>query len=247
VEAHATKLTAVEAPSASSRLAERPVFVADRGWRHLLVRAMIVLGAALIAAWLIALVAGALGWGNLPGLPFSEGAGHGQSGGASSQARPAAETTAAQKGPSGVANRAISPSAAGSPTSSRSPGPSLPAPVESRSPNGALSTPTKTGAGSQSPAGSSSPPAAGPETPAGSGSQQNAGSPGATSSPGATTPSNGAGREAGNGGNAAPSFIPRESGRPAVTPSGTVPAEYAHGGNPDALALAYGQGGNPAH
>ena len=215
-----TSLTGAGAPGPASRLPERPVFVADHGRRHALIRAMIFLGAALIAAWLIALVAGALGWGNLPGVPFSEGSDHGKPATSASQAKSAREQAAAQRqGTSSPANKVMIPSTAGGRASS---GSSLLAPHRSQSAIGASSTPAGSGAS------------------AGTGSQQ---SPGLTgpSNPGTTTPSNGAGRGPGKGG----STLPHESGQPDQTPNGNVPAQNANGGNPN--APAYGKGGNPGH
>lgn len=112
MKAHTTtSLTGVGAPGPASRPPERehPVFVADHGRRKALMRAMTVLGAVLIAAWLIALVAGALGWGNLPGVPFSAGSDHGQPATSASQERPAKERAAAQVvSPSSAGGRAFS-------------------------------------------------------------------------------------------------------------------------------------------
>jgi hypothetical protein len=236
VEAHATNLVPVKTLSAS-RLAERPVFVAERGWRRLLIRATIVFGAGLLAAWLIALVAGALGWGNLPGLPFSAGGDHRQSG--ASIGRPSeARLAAAQPRPLSVANRATGPSAVSMRASSRPPAAAM-----GRPPGGALPTPKTMGARPQAPVRSSSPPAAWSGAPPEAGAQRESGSTGGSSGTASTgtPPGNGPGVEPGHSGSP-PSH---ESGPPAVTSSGNVPAEDAHGGNPS--ALAYGQGGNPTH
>jgi hypothetical protein len=237
-----TNLTAVGTSGPASRLPERPVFVADHGWRQVLIRATIVLGAVLLAAWLIALVASALGWGNLPGLPFSEGIDHGRPGASVSQEKSAAEPASVKKGPSSIAERATSPSADRRASSSPI-GSSLAGPTGSRSPIGALSTPKKTGAGSQSPVFPSPPAQSG--TAAGTGSQQSPGSKSATQGSPSTTPGQGAGSRSGNGGSAAPSALQHEAGQPVVTPSGNVPTEDAHGGNPN--ALAYGKDGSPSH
>lgn len=216
MKAHTTtSLTGVGAPGPASRLPERerPVFVADHGRRQALMRAMIVLGAVLIAAWLIALVAGALGWGNLPGVPFSAGSDHGQPATSASQEGPAKERAAAQ---------VVSPSSTGGRASSGPSRSSLPAPHGSRSPAGALATPAGSGAS------------------AGTGSRQSPGSTGGPPNPGATTPGNGTGSEPGNRGSA-PSTLPHENGQPALTPNGNVPAQDAHGGNPNALAYRKGE------
>jgi len=223
VKAHTTtNLTGAGAPGPASRPPERPererpVFVADHGRRKALMRAMTVLGAVLIAVWLIALVAGALGLGNLPGVPFSAGSDHGQPATSASQGKPAKERAAAQ---------VVSPLSAGGRASPRPSRSSLPAPHESRSPAGALSTPAVSGAS------------------AGGGSQHSPGLTGGPPNPGTTTPKNGTGGGPGNRGSA-PSTLPHENGQPAVTPNGNVPAQDAHGGNPS--APGYGKGENPGH
>ncbi len=231
VEAHTTtSLTGSPTPGPAPRLPERPVFVADHGRRHALIRAMVVLGAALIAAWLIALVAGALGWGNLPGVPFSKGSDHGQPATSASQEKPATEQAATQRqGTSSPANQAVSPSSAGGRASPGPSGSASPAPHGSQSPAGALSTPAGSGAS------------------AGAGTQRSPGSRGSPPNPGTTTPSNGAGSGPGNGGggSAHPSTTPRQSGQPALTPSGNVPAQDAYGGNPNALVNR--NSGNPGY
>jgi hypothetical protein len=77
-----------------SRLADRPVFVAEHRRRERAVRAALVLLGALLLAWLVALIAGALGLGSLPPLPVS-GAGDGASGSSSQSAPPPASVRAA--------------------------------------------------------------------------------------------------------------------------------------------------------
>ena len=54
---------------------ERPVFVADHPWRHRVANATLVAGALLLLVWLMAIVAGVLGFGNLPALPLVPHAG----------------------------------------------------------------------------------------------------------------------------------------------------------------------------
>ena len=53
--------------------ADRPVFFAEHSWRERAVRAALGLLAALLLVWLLALIAGALGFGSLPPLPASGG------------------------------------------------------------------------------------------------------------------------------------------------------------------------------
>jgi hypothetical protein len=50
--------------------AERPVFVADHPWRRRAANAVLALGALLLVVWLLAIVAGMIGFGGLPGLPL---------------------------------------------------------------------------------------------------------------------------------------------------------------------------------
>jgi hypothetical protein len=67
---------------------EKPVFVAEDGRRQATLRFGALVVAALMGAWLIALIAGALGFGRLPVLPLpSVGALHDR-GGAQAQAGP---------------------------------------------------------------------------------------------------------------------------------------------------------------
>jgi len=70
-----------------SRRADRPVFVAEHRRRERAVRAALVLLGALLLAWLVALIAGALGLGSLPPLPVSAG-GDGGSSSSSQSASP---------------------------------------------------------------------------------------------------------------------------------------------------------------
>lgn len=49
----------------------RPVFVAEHPWRGRAVIAAAVAVGLLLGAWLLAIVFGALGFGSLPGVPFS--------------------------------------------------------------------------------------------------------------------------------------------------------------------------------
>jgi len=53
--------------------AEPPIFVADDPWRGRAVRAAGAIGAVLLATWVVAIVAGALGFGSLPGVPLTGG------------------------------------------------------------------------------------------------------------------------------------------------------------------------------
>lgn len=247
MEAHTTtSLTGGLTPGQAPRLPERPVFVSDHGRRHALIRAMIVLGATLIAAWLIALVVGALGWGRLPGVPFSASSDHGRT--VIGRENPGADRAATQRrGSPGAADRVGVTSSAGGGRASSARSRSLTSPYGSRHPSGAPSTPTKVGGsagkGSQQGPGSPTNTANAPAGSAASGGTgQSSGSSGGTASPGATTPGNGGGSGSGNGGNASSSTPPPQSGQPALTPSGNVPAQDAYGGNPN--ALAYGRGGN---
>ncbi|HEX8959260.1 MAG TPA: hypothetical protein VF770_05510, partial [Solirubrobacterales bacterium] len=57
-------------------IAERAIFVADRPWRQWAVSAAVALAGALLLAWLAVIVAGALGFGSLPTLPFVSGGNH---------------------------------------------------------------------------------------------------------------------------------------------------------------------------
>jgi hypothetical protein len=51
---------------------DRPVFTADRSWRKRSVNVGLGLAGGLLLCWLAALVAGALGFGSLPALPFAD-------------------------------------------------------------------------------------------------------------------------------------------------------------------------------
>jgi hypothetical protein len=53
--------------------ADLPVFVAEHSWRERAVRAVVGVLVALLLVWLLALIAGALGFGSLPPLPASGG------------------------------------------------------------------------------------------------------------------------------------------------------------------------------
>lgn len=240
MEAQATDSTTAGVPNPTPRFPERPVFVADRGRRNTLMRAMVLLGIVLAATWLIALAVSVVGWGRLPGLPFSAtGADHAQSAFSAGQGKPAAER-AAQGGRGATST--------GGRVHSAIPGAVFPMSRGPRSPIGASSTPAGRGAsaigeprrslgsGSHSPAGL-------PSTPSGSGvgtgSQQSADPTGGSQGRGAKAAGNGPGSGPGHGGGSAPPA----SGEPETTSSGKVPAEDAHGGNPN--APAYGRGETP--
>src|SRR5438094_6947620 len=65
---------------------ERPVFVADGGRRAAILRCISIAAAGLTAAWLVALLTGAFGFGRLPAVPFPPiGALHEHAGGAPSR------------------------------------------------------------------------------------------------------------------------------------------------------------------
>lgn len=77
----------------ATRPLERPVFVADHPWRHRAANAALATAALLLLVWLMAIVAGALGFGSLPALPLvphSHGTNSGASeSGAGAKSRPA--------------------------------------------------------------------------------------------------------------------------------------------------------------
>jgi hypothetical protein len=76
---------------------ERPVFVADHPWRPRVVSAAIALVGALLLGWLVAIVMGAVGFGSLPALPFTE---HGKGSSAAIGSRP--NSNALRRGAAGV-------------------------------------------------------------------------------------------------------------------------------------------------
>jgi hypothetical protein len=234
---------------------DRPVFVADRGFRQALTQATIVLGAALLAGWLIALIVGALGWGRLPGVPYVGGA----NGNPSTPLSPGSEPTRGSVTTQAPFDSAIHPAPISSSGDPRSfPGDPLSSgalrslsrshstlPHRARSPF-AFSTPPS------NPISSTVAPRQGSGSRQGAGSQSHTGIP---SSPGASTttsPPHGTGsangqssdRRSTNRGSSS-TTLSRESGQPAETPNGNLPAQNALPGNPSALAR--GKGGNPAH
>ena len=81
-----------------SRPADRPVFVAEHRRRERAVRAVLVLLGALLLAWLVALIAGALGLGSLPPLPVSGGGDAGSASSSQSAPPPASARVAPDKG-----------------------------------------------------------------------------------------------------------------------------------------------------
>lgn len=57
--------------SSERHIDQQPVFVADHGWRQRAVKAGTAAATALLLAWLVAIVIGALGFGSLPNVPFT--------------------------------------------------------------------------------------------------------------------------------------------------------------------------------
>ena len=77
----------------ATRPLEQPVFVADHPWRHRIANATLATAALLLLVWLMAIVAGVLGFGDLPALPLvphANGTNPGASGSAVTESRPAA-------------------------------------------------------------------------------------------------------------------------------------------------------------
>src|SRR4051794_7554494 len=110
MESSATTVEAAREPSA----AEPPIFVADHPWRGRGVRAAVAIGAVLLVAWVVAIVAGALGFGSLPGLPLTGGASQAES---AAPTHGAAGAQNAASGPAGAAaGRTGQAAAAGSAT-----------------------------------------------------------------------------------------------------------------------------------
>jgi hypothetical protein len=244
--------------SVSSRYPpERPVFVAEHGFRRALIRTTIVVGATLLAAWLAALVAGAIGWGNLPGVLFLGGSDPSNSGASVGRSDPARGQAPAQRlGASSLVGRLAGPAPGGAIPSTRA-GSSPTAPRALRSPRGASSIPTRpggssvgrprqgSGLGSGGSALVAPSASSGSGAGAGTGSPKSAGSTEVLQSKGATTSGSGVGGASSSGSSAPTGTLPHEIGQPAETPSGNIPAQDAHGGNPS--ALSYGKGGNPEH
>jgi hypothetical protein len=215
----------VAAPARRRSLhADRPVFVAEHSWRERAVRAALGLLVALLLVWLLALVAGVLGFGNLPPLPAS---GNGDTGSAPSRSEPPPASTRA-------APRA----------STEAPGSSAAAP-----PGGQPQTvPTQPAEHSSGAAPASAPANSGVDShPAGKGSPVGSNGPGpATSDPSASkevaNPNSGA--ATGTGAAEAPAQSTVAHGPPAVAPSGNVvPSGGATGPSAKAEMIEKSPGG----
>ena len=155
---------------------DQPVFVADHPWRGRAVKAAIVAAALVLLGWLVAIVIGALGFGSLPGIPFTEGDGNGGSAssapghrGAGSALRPGRASISGVKGgaagarttaPSGSgAQGATGQSPAGSPSAAA---PSQPAPAPTAIPGSGHSNGQGRGAPTTQPQGGRGAPDANP-------------------------------------------------------------------------------------
>src|SRR5437763_13892470 len=83
-----------ESPSVG--MSEAPVFVAEHPWRRRGLRAGVVGSGVLLAAWLLAVVIGALGFTSLPGVPFDRGGGSPPQAAATPRPKPATPGRAAK-------------------------------------------------------------------------------------------------------------------------------------------------------
>jgi hypothetical protein len=206
---------------------DRPVFAADRRWRQRFVSAGLGLGGALLLGWLVALVAGALGFGRLPALPFAGGGSETASG-----LESRSQSIGPEHGAVGQGSKAPRPLSRARPGS------------------GAGQPPTAakhTSAAGRGEAGPVAPAAVGHISPAGAGAPHSAGNvDSATSAPAGA----GNGSPAGNGGGAvtgagagASASTPSSTaarGAPAVTPSGR---EVPSGSGPSNEHGAAGEAG----
>jgi hypothetical protein len=200
-----------------SRRADRSVFVAEHGRRERAVRAALVLLGALLLAWLVALIAGALGLGSLPPLPVS-GGGDGGSGSSSQSGSPPPSVRAAADNDAAATGSAVAglpEGHSGSAVTQQPAHPSQDAPAGVVANPGVGSHPVSKGA------------------PAGSGGQ---GEP-AIEPPGSqqATAKGNSGGKGGSKAAEAPSQPAVAHGPPAVTPSGN---EVRSGGAPSAKAEA---------
>jgi hypothetical protein len=220
--------------------ADRPVFVAEHSWRERAVRAALGVLAALLLVWLLALIAGALGFGSLPPLPASGGD---DTGSAPSQSEPSPASArvtpgkgrevrssplAARRGgqPGTVPTRRAAHSTEGAPASGANPG------VDSHS------------AGVESHTAGVESHTAGKGVPAGSEGQGEAGAdPPASQQTGVKANPDGA---AGSGGAESPVQQAVTHGPPPVTPSGNEVPTGA-GDAPSAKAEALGESPSGAH
>jgi len=189
---------------------ETPVFVAEHPWRRRTLRAAVAAGGALLLAWLVAVVIGALGFGSLPAVPFGSN---------DVQPKTASEQSAKPAAPTHVAKQHSS--AAAQPNGSK----------ENRANGPGSRSTSKSGSatgGSGSATGGSGSATGGHHAAA---TTSPTVSPG-TSGSGAVN-AHGANPNAG-GTNAGGNSATAGGGKPTSTPSGTAPGAYAHGANPNA-------------
>jgi hypothetical protein len=192
---------------------ETPVFVAEHPWRRRALGAAVAAGGALLLAWLVAVVIGALGFGSLPAVPF----------GNDDQSKTASEQSAKPAAPTHVAKKHSS-SAAAQPNGSK----------ENRANGSGSRSSSQSGSAT---GGSGSATGGSGSATGGSGGHHAAATISPTVSPGTSgsgaVNAHGANPNAG-GTNAGGNSATAGGGKPTSTPSGTAPGAYAHGANPNA-------------